>query len=274
MRKARLSIFIAFFFICICFVSNGKSQDMEKAFTMPLSSPLFPPPPIQYRDNRILTIIFKTDPETVKKFVPKPLVPNPFNFMFFYVSKLNIEVSETEIYPYLEAGIGVPATFSNTMGNFAMVLYLDKALPIAGGREVWGWPKKDAAINFDEKDGEIMASLERLGFPIISVQAKKLNKVDPIPNAPGMPWYNLKLIPSVEKNGPPDVFQLTATLNKDTKIKEYYACESSLEFKSSPYDSLDEIEVIEIVEANFQVNDFVMDFGKVIHDYLADLKKK
>ena len=247
---------------------------MEKAFSMPASSPLYPSPPIQYRDNRILTIIFKTTPEILQKIVPKPLVPNPFNLMFIYVSKLNIEISETEKYPYLEAGIGVPATFSKTMGNYAVYLYLDKALPIAGGREVWGWPKKDASITFIEKDGEISAGLERQGFPIISINAKLLKKIEPIPSAPNMPWYNLKIIPSIEKGALPEVLQLTSTTNADQKVNEFYSYEAELEFKSSPYDPLEDIEILEITDVTFQVSDFVMDFGMIIFDYLAEMKKK
>ena len=104
MDKTIKILALALFLISFGFPSFGKFQEAEKAFSMPASSPLYPSPPIQYRDNRILTIIFKTTPEILQKIVPKPLVPNPFNLMFIYVSKLNIEISETEKYPYLEAG--------------------------------------------------------------------------------------------------------------------------------------------------------------------------
>lgn len=270
MLKTFTPIFLVLMCFSICLFAFDESQDTEKAFTMPNTSPLYPPPPIQYRDNRILTIIFKTTPEIVKKIVPEPLVPNPFSLMFIYVSKLTIEVSETESYSYLEAGIGVPSTYSKTMGNYAVYLYLDKALPIVGGREVWGWPKKDASISFIEKDGKVMASLERQGFPIISVDAKVLKKNEPIPNTSNMPWYNLKIIPSVEKDALPEVFQLTSTAHRDVKVKEHYSCEAQLKFMPSPYDPLEDIEILEITDATFQIGDFVMDYGKIIHDYLKD----
>jgi acetoacetate decarboxylase len=263
---------LLFFLFGLC--SFGNAQNLEKAFSMPRLSPLYPPPPIQYRDNRILTIIFKSTPEVLQKLVPKPLVPNPLNLMFIYVSELNIEVTENERYPYLEMGIGVPATYSKTLGNYAVYLYLDKALPIVGGREVWGWPKKDALINFVENDGTITASLERNGFPIISINASLINKVEPIPKTPNMPWYNLKIIPSVEKDALPEVLQLTSTINKEQKVKEYHICEAELEFKSSPYDPLGDIEILEITDVSFQVSDFVMDYGKIIYDYLAEKKIK
>ena len=272
MRKISGSLLLVSLFFFFVFGSTGEAQEEKMAYTMPRTSPLYSPPPIQFRDNRIFTIVFQTTPETLKKIVPKPLIPNPLNLMFVYISKLNIETPGMDRFSYLEIGIGVPATFSKTLGNYAVYLYLDKALPIAGGREVWGWPKKDASIRFIEQDGKISATLERLGFPLISVTASIQEKIEPIPDNPVMPWYNLKIIPSVEKDAPPEICQLTSTLNKDLKIEEYYDCEAELEFHSSPYDDLEEIEILKITDVKFQISDFVMDFGKIVHDYLAEKK--
>jgi acetoacetate decarboxylase len=271
LAKSCIFIFLIFF---ISLEALGGEQETNLVYSMPRISPLYPPPPLQFRDNRILTIIFRSTPRTLEKLVPKPLVPNPLNLMFIYIAQLNIQVSETERYPYLEAGIGVPASFSQTLGNYAVYLYLDKTLPIVGGREIWGWPKKDASISFVEKDGKISANLERLGFPLISVNASLEKKIEPFPESPRMPWYNLKIIPSVERAAPPEVLQLTSTVNSDTKIKEHYICKAGLEFKASPWDPLADIDVLEITDVTFQVSDFVMNFGKVIYDYLDEKNRE
>ena len=110
-------------------------------------------------------------------------------------------------------------------------------------------------------------------FSFLSLRAKILKRVDPIPNSPGMPWHNLKIISSVEKDVLPEVYQLTSTENENPEIEEYFVCEAELEFKSSPHDPLEEIEVIEVLDVNFQVSDFVMDYGKLVHDYLGENKK-
>lgn len=271
LAKSCILIFLIFF---ISLEAFGGGQETNLAYSMPGISPLYPPPPVQFRDNRILTIVFRSTPRTLEKLVPKPLVPNPLNLMFIYIAQLNIQVSETEKYPYLEAGIGVPAFFSQTLGNYAVYLYLDKTLPIVGGREIWGWPKKDASISFVENNGKISASLERLGFSIIEISANISKKVETVPETPNRPWYNLKIIPSVERDAPPEVLQLTSTVNTDANIKEHYICEAELEFKSSHWDQLADIDVLEITDVTLQVSDFVMDFGKVIYDYLAEIKKK
>jgi acetoacetate decarboxylase len=40
---------------------------------MPAAAPFYPPPPYEYRGNRILTIAFRTDPQELAAFVPEPL---------------------------------------------------------------------------------------------------------------------------------------------------------------------------------------------------------
>jgi hypothetical protein len=49
-------------------------------------------------------------------------------------------------------------------------------------------------------------------------------------------------------------------------------CEAALEFKTSPFDNLEEIEELEITDVKFQVSDLVMDFGKISKtDFVSDL---
>lgn len=273
MLKKQFTRFFIILLIIFVFFSPSEAQEIKKAYTMPDTAPLYSPPPVQFRDNKIISILFKTTSEILHKLVPEPLVPNPGNLMFIYVGELNIQDPSGGIYSYLEAGIGVPVAFSKTSGNYAVYLYLDKALPIVGGREIWGWPKKDAQISFKVEDGKISAKIVRFGASLISVTSTLLNKIDPIPSQPELPWFNLKIIPSVEKNSPPDVMQLTSARNSESKTKELYNCKASLEFGSSPMDPLGTIEIVEILGAQYKVTDFVMNYGEVLHDYLAEGKK-
>lgn len=273
MFKKQISQLCILLLILSVFFSTSKAQEIKQAYTMPSTAPLYSPPPVQFRDNKIVVVLFKTKPEVLRTLVPEPLVPNPGNLMFIYVGELNIEDPTGGIYSYLEAGIGVAAALSKKYGNYAVYLYLDKALPIAGGREIWGWPKKDAQITFKVQDGKINAKIERFGVTLISLSSTQLKKIDPIPDQPELPWFNLKIIPSVVKNSPPDVMQLTSALNTNSLTKELYYCKASMEFGSSPMDPLGNIEIVEILGAQFKVTDFVMNYGEVLHDYLAQGKK-
>jgi acetoacetate decarboxylase len=245
------------------------TQETQSVYTMPRLSLLYFPPPIAFRDNRIITVIFKTSPEVLQKFVPKPLLPNPNNLMFIYVGRLNIASPLVGTYDYLEMGLCVPVVFSGSPGNYPIVLYLNKALPIVGGREIYGWPKKDAEITFSENGGQITARVERFGAELLSLNAKLEKKVDPIPSQPEMPWYLLKIIPSVKKDAPPEVWQLVSTTNTGNKTKELWNCTASFKLGTSAQDAWGDIKVLEIVGAQFVVDDFDMNYGEVVHDYLA-----
>jgi len=258
---------LAFFLFALAI--PGFSQEKPNEYSMPRLSPLYSPPPVQFRDNRILVIVFKTNPEVLQELVPKPLLPNPYNLMFLYVGRLNIETAGIGGYDYLESGIGVPALFSKTMGNYAVCLYLNKALPIVGGREIWGWPKKDAEITFSEKGGEIRGRVERSGTVLLDLSAKLEKKIDPVPGQPELPWFLLKIIPSVRKDAPPDVWQLISTQNFNVRTQELWTCAASLEFGTGPQDALGNIKVVEIVSAQFSVGDFAMGYGEILHDYLT-----
>jgi len=265
-RKFRFC-FQAFLFFAL--IMPGLSQEGQSEYSMPRLSPLYGPPPVQFRDNRIISIVFRTTPEVLQDLVPKPLLPNPNNLIFIYIGRLNIEDPAIGRYEYLEAGIGVPVVFSKTPGNYAVCLYVNKALPIVGGREIWGWPKKDAEIAFSEKEGEISGRVERFGRVLLNLSAKLEKKVDLIPSQPELPWFLLKIIPSVRKNATPDVWQLVSTQNIDVKTKELWNCTATLRLGTSPQDALGNIKVAEIVSAEFGVGDFAMDYGEVLHDFLT-----
>lgn len=265
-HRPRHACFLAF--LLLAALAPGFAQETVREFSMPGFSPLYDPPPVRFHGNRILSVIFKTSPEVLQRLVPKPLLPNPFNLMFVYVGRLHFDNASVGC-DYLEAGICIPVVFAGMPGNYAVGLYLDKAMPIVGGREIWGWPKKEAEITFVEKDGEISAQVERFGNVLLSLNGKLEKKADPASAQPELPWILRKIIPSVKKDAPPDVWQLTAMRNADVVVRELWNCSATVKLGTGPQDRLEEIPVAGIAGAQFSVGDFTMGYGEVLHDYLA-----
>ena len=85
-----------------------------------------------------------------------------------------------------------------------------------------------------------------------------------------IPIFNVKLIPSVEKNAPPDVLQLTATTLGNPKFRELRPGVGTLEFGSTAADPLGGIPVLEILRAACYEYGFILDYGEVVYDYLAE----
>ena len=271
--------------ICIIFIvshSLGEAQEV-KGFSMPFNMPFYGAPPLQYTDSKFVSILFKTSPEALRKHVPQPLVPNADNIMFVYTSSLNVLAYKSGKFSfpggnYYEVVMGIPAKFKETSGNYCVVMYLDYPVNTGGrsgvalGREIYGYPKKEAIITFDEKDGRVHSTVSRFRTTLIKLSFERTLKVEPVPPRPRTPTFNLKYIPSVKKDAPPEVMQLTSNVSEFNR-KEMWRGKGSLEFGSLSADPLGDIPVLQIIAAQYEVAEGSLLHGEVVYDYLAKGQK-
>jgi len=247
------------------------SQDVSN-YSMPLIGPAYGAPPRTYYDSKLVTITFKTTPEALQKLIPKPMVPNPDNLVSVYFGHFNTPDYNSGEYvfkgdSYLEVGFVAPVSLSNQAGGYSLFLYLNKPGPAISGREIWGFPKKDADIVMTDENGKITFTVTRLGATIMKATFLRTDKVEPVPSRPPRVRYNLKYIPSVRKNAPPDVMQITSYL-QDNKLKELQKGKATLELGTTSVDPLGKIPILEIVRAEYMVIDGTVDYGEVVYDYL------
>jgi acetoacetate decarboxylase len=243
---------------------------MKFGYSMPSAAPLYQEPPYYYKSNNVITITFKTTPEILRELVPAPLVPNPDNVAFIYIGRFKV-VSPVQA-NYREVGIGIPVVFKGVLGSYFAYLYLDPPYAIVPGREIWGWPKKDAEITFTANKGRYRASVRREGVTIISASVNATEEVTPIPNQPDLPAFNLKLVPSVKKNHAPDVLQLTSAVTVSKKT-ELFRGEAKLTLASSESDPLGRLQVLEVLGGEQYIEDLSLDCGDVLFDYLSKIPK-
>lgn len=246
-------------------------------FSMPLFAPEYGTPPRSYHDSKLVSITFKTTAEALQKLVPKPMTPNKDNLVSLYIGRFNTPDYQRgeQLFKgdsYLEAGFVVPVNFEKQSGGYSLVLYLNKTAPAISGREIWGFPKKEADITMVEDQSKITVTMERLGVMLLQATLQKGEKVEPVVQRPPRARYNLKYIPSVSKNAPPDVMQLTSFM-QETTLKELYKGKAMLQLGGSSVDPLSSIPVVEIVKAEYMVMDGTVDYGEVIYDYLKQGKK-
>jgi acetoacetate decarboxylase len=223
-------------------------------------------PPYRYEGNRTLRVAFRTSPDVLRDLVPEPLVPNPDGTMTLEVSQLKIV--EPNPVAYNEAILGIPVTYAGTEGVYMVALYLDKVRPITAGREVYGFPKVDAIIAIDVKDDEFHGRVVRNGTAIIDVAATLGGPTDAPAKVPDLTVFNLKLIPSAEKNAPPDIKQLVAVSLTDRKVTRLRPAKAKVTFSSTATDPLRSIPVLQVLDARYEEGGNVLGFGKVVHDYL------
>lgn len=233
-------------------------------YSMPAVGPAYPSPPWRYRDCRILVLTLRSDPEVVKRLVPAPLVPNADGVVMMWLGDMHA-VDPFEL-DYLEYGLGVPVEHDGKRGIYCTHLYLDDDTAIAGGREIWGWPKKLAAMTFTVDGHRVSASATRKGVEIIRAEFEGGSDL-PIEDLP-QHFINFKIIPSVRADAPPDVCQLNdCPMLRRTRSR--IDGKATLSLCSSAVDALGELPVHEILQARFSIADVELPLGETIHDYLA-----
>src|ERR1700741_5559634 len=113
----------------------------KRAFAMPLTSPAFPPGPYRFVDREFLTITYRTDPDALAEVIPAPSEMTEPIVKFEFIRMPD----STGFGDYTESGQVIPVTFQGRAGGYSHRMFLDDHPPIAGGRELWGFPKKLAS---------------------------------------------------------------------------------------------------------------------------------
>ena len=134
-----------------------KADDVRRrAFSMPLHSPAYPPGPYRFVHREYLIITYRTDRAALEKVVPKPLelVGPIVKYEFIRMP------DSTGFGDYTESGQVIPVRFNGTIGGYVHAMFLDDDPPIAGGRELWGFPKKLASPTLRVEHDTLLGTLD------------------------------------------------------------------------------------------------------------------
>src|SRR4249920_3551897 len=222
-----------------------KIDDVRRtAYSMPLTNPSFPPGPYRFFNREYLIITYRTDPEALAAVVPEPLeVAEPLvKYEFIRMP------DSTGFGDYTETGQVIPVRFKGEEGAYVHSMYLDDEGPIAGGRELWGFPKKLASPKIDvESDvlvgtlhyGSVLCASATMGYKHRPVDHDAVLKSMKVPN------FLLKIIPHVD--GSPRICELVRYYLEDITVKGAWEGPASLELfhhALAPVASLPVLEVL------------------------------
>ncbi len=262
-------VFIIMVILSLALPVSAAAFPVEKmGYSIPSTAPLYQRPPYEYRDCWWMSIMFKTTPEVLRELVPEPLKPNEDSVMMAMLGTPRA----AGVGSYHEVLILVPASFEDMSGTYVAYQYSDRDIRLGSGREIYGWPKKEARFSVVEKDGMVRMVVERGDIEIIkaSVVLGDLVK-EPEKLAPPEPrYFNLKIIPSVKQGAPPDVQQLTSTTLENLRVNKAFVGNATLEFGMSPADPLHRIKVKQILAGYYLQNECDLTYGNVLYDYLAE----
>ena len=236
------------------------------AFAMPLTSPAFPIGPYRFRNREYLTITYRTDPQKLREVVPEPLqVPDPVvKFEFIRMP------DSTGFGDYTESGQVIPVTFRGRKGSYCHCMFLNDHPPIAGGRELWGFPKKLASPTLRTETDTLLGTLDygpvRVATATMGYKYASANQAS-VQASLAEPNFLLKIIPHVD--GTPRVCELVEYRLMDIDLKGAWTGPATLNLSAHALAPVAELPVLEVVSAIHLVADLTLPLGEVVHDYLA-----
>ena len=243
-----------------------EDEVLANAFAMPLLNPAFPPGPYRFVDREYLIITYRTDPARLRAVVPAPLEVDEPVVKYEFIRMPD----STGFGDYTETGQVIPVRFRGRQGGYTHCMFLNDHPPIAGGRELWGFPKKLASPSLRAEIDTLVGTLDYGPVRVATAtMGYKHRTADPraVEAALAAPNYLLKIIPHVD--GGPRICELVEYYLTDVDLKGAWTGPTELTLFSHALAPLAELPVLEIVSGTHIIADLTLDLGKVVHDYLA-----
>jgi acetoacetate decarboxylase len=241
----------------------------DNDFNMPVPRWMrtYPPGPYRYINREYLIISYETDAELLKQILPPPLeLAEPLvKFEFIRMP------DSTGFGDYTESGQVVPVRYQDLLGTFTLAMFLDSEAPIAGGREIWGYPKKLARPRLFVEEDVLVGTLDYGSVRIATATMGYKHHVishELIAQILKTPLFLLKNIPGVDGN--PVVCQLTRTVLQDIQIKGAWTGPHSLELHPHALAQIASLPIKRVTDAVHFICDLTLPYGEVVEDYLVD----
>ncbi len=240
---------------------------LERAFAMPLTSPAYPPGPYRFVNREYLIITYRTDPAKLRAVVPQPL---EFNEREAFVKYEFIRMPDSNGFgDYTESGQVIPVSLRGRKGSYTHCMFLNDEGPIAGGRELWGFPKKLGQPTLRTEIDTLVGTLDygplRVATGTMGYKHREADLAH-VKDSLLAPNFLLKIIPHVD--GTPRICDLVEYHLEDITIKGAWTGPAALQLSPHALAPVAELPVLEIMSATHILADLTLGLGKVVHDYL------
>ncbi len=238
----------------------------REAWAMPLSSPSYPRGPYRFVGREFLVISYRTDPAALAGVVPEPLLPAGDVVRFEFIRMPD----STGFGAYTEAGQVIPVTCKGQPGTYVHSMFLDDDAPIAGGREIWGFPKKlgSPALQVDKDTllgtldyGNVRVAMGTMGYKHRAADAAAVLRSLAQPN------YLLKIMPDVDCS--PRVCELVEYRLEDVTLKGAWEGPAALQLFEHALAPVARLPVLQVLGGLHLDTDLTLGLGRVVHDYLG-----
>ena len=242
--------------------------DPMKAWSTPLAAPLEPPFPFTFRDVEVMTLVYRTTPEAVRRLIPPPLAPISDKVLIHIYNMNDVDY----IGRYGECNVMLGAELPGKIsGGFSPFLFLNSDGGLAQGRAVHGQPKKWGNPRVEFRGDLIVGILERNGIDVVTGTMGYKHQRGDLADLKRDTFdfsvnLNFKLIQHID--GRTAIRQITSRALTDVKVHECWRGRCSVELRANVLAPVYELPVIQAADAYFWRAEFTLIPGTVVHDYL------
>ncbi len=242
-------------------------QDVLKLSSMPLQSPTYPTGPYKFFNRQYMIIQYRTDPAKIRAMLPEPLEPDGD-----IVSVQWLDLPDGEGFGAYQAALqAIPCLFKGEKCNFLTQMYVDNCPPLAGGREIWGYPMKYGIARLETASDTLTGVLTYAGQHVASgTMVYKHSSPGALEDIEAMlkrTQITLKLIPDID--GTPAIAQLVGINFAAVTVKGAWTGRARLEMTPAVNCPLADLPVLEQMSGLHIVTDMTLPYGRVLHDYLG-----
>jgi acetoacetate decarboxylase len=244
-----------------------ENEVLKRAFAMPLTSPAYPPGPYRFVNREYLIITYRTDSAKLRSVVPAPLELDEREALVKYEF---IRMPDSNGFgDYTESGQVIPVSFRGRKGGYTHCMFLNDEGPIAGGRELWGFPKKLGQPTLRTEVDTLIGTLDygplRVATGTMGYKHREADLAQ-VKAALEEPNFLLKIIPHVD--GSPRICELVEYHLEQLVLKGAWSGPAALALTPHALAPVADLPVLEIVSAIHIRADLTLGLGKVVHDYL------
>ena len=250
-------------------VRKPTEDDIRKGgFSTPWDAPMVPPFPFEFRNAEVITLYWRTDPDSMAFLLPPRLKPDG-NIVCAHIYKMN----DTDwLGSYAEANVMIAARFGDLTGAYSPYLVLSSDLGVAHGREVHGQPKKLGQPSIEFRGDLMVGTVERNGISVLTGTIPYKQKRLPVSGV--APYFdfttnlNLKSVDHID--GKPAIRQLTSRKLADVNVHEAWGGPCTVELRPNAQLPVSRLPVLEPLQGIYWRADFKLVAGEIIHDYLEE----
>jgi acetoacetate decarboxylase len=244
-----------------------KAKEKTFPFNMPVQpgNPAYTVAPNRFIDREFFVITYETDPQALADVLPPGLeAPSPLVKYEFMRMPNSCGFGD-----FSESGQVIPVVYDGKPGNYVHSMFLDCHAPIAGGREIWGFPKKLGSPRLEVDGDTLLGSLDygktRIATGTMGFKFEELDK-SLVRTSLAEQNFLVKSIPHVD--GTPAICQLVRYYMVDIQVKWAYSGPATLELHDHAMAPINKLPVKRIISASHFIADLTLPYGEVAIDYL------